>query len=166
VAEIFVSLGGNIEPERRLSQAAQLLRAAFPDIRFSRCYRNPAVGFEGQDFINAAACFNVDVEIAQLLATLHQIEEQCGRRRDDPKWAPRAMDLDVLLIDQQVGEWPGLRLPRPDLLRRAYMLGPVAELAPSLRHPTAGQSMAELWQSLQPQTPPLTPVALDLNRTE
>jgi 2-amino-4-hydroxy-6-hydroxymethyldihydropteridine diphosphokinase len=166
VAEIFVALGGNIEPERRLLQAARLLRVEFPQARFSHCYRNPAVGFAGDDFINAAARFEADVEVAPLLATLHRIEEQCGRHRDDPKWTPRAMDLDVLLIDDRVGEWPGLKLPRADLLRRAYMLGPVAELAPSLRHPTAGRRMAELWQELQPLAPQLVRVALDLNRAD
>jgi 2-amino-4-hydroxy-6-hydroxymethyldihydropteridine diphosphokinase len=166
VAEIFVALGSNIEPERRLRQAAQLLKAVFPDVRFSHCYRNPAVGFEGQDFVNAAACFHAVADVPALLDTLHRIEEQCGRHRDDPQWAPRAMDLDVLLIDDHVGAWPGLRLPRADLLRRAYMLGPAAELAPDLMHPTVGRSLAELWRELEPQAPRLTRVALDLNGVE
>ena len=163
MAEVVVALGSNIEPERRLLQAARLLRAAFPGVRFSSCYRNPAVGFEGQDFINAVACLEADMDVAPLLAALHAIEEQCGRHRDDPKWAPRAMDLDVLLIDGRVGEWPGLKLPRPDLLRRAFMLGPLAELEPARRHPTDGRRMDELWRELQPLAPPLTRVPLDLN---
>ncbi len=166
VADIFIALGSNIEPERRLLQAARLLRGAFPGVRFSHCYRNPAVGFAGQDFVNAAARFAAVADAPQLLDTLHRIEAQCGRQRDDPKWAPRAMDLDVLLIDDRVGEWPGLKLPRADLLRRAYMLGPACELGPDLRHPTAGRSLAELWHELQPQAPALTRVALDLNAVE
>jgi 2-amino-4-hydroxy-6-hydroxymethyldihydropteridine diphosphokinase len=166
VAEVFIALGSNVEPERRMRQAARLLQVAFPQVRFSHCYRNPAVGFAGEDFINAAAHFATDADVPALLATLHHIEEQCGRHRDDPKWAPRAMDLDVLLIDDRVGEWPGLKLPRADLLRRAFMLGPAAELAPTLRHPTAGRSLESLWRELQPQAPPLTRVALDLNREE
>lgn len=163
MAEVFVALGSNIEPERRLMQAAQRLREAFPRVRFSSCYRNPAVGFTGQDFINAVACFESDLDVASLLESLHRIEEQCGRHRDDPKWAPRAMDLDVLLIDGLIGEWPGLTLPRPDLLRRAFMLGPLAELVPARPHPTSGRRMDELWRELQPVAPPLTRVALDLN---
>lgn len=163
MAEVFVALGSNIDPERRLAQAAALLRAAFPQVRFSSCYRNPAVGFEGQDFINAVARFESDLDVPRLLESLHRIEEQCGRHRDDPKWAPRAMDLDVLLIDGRIGEWPGLKLPRADLLRRAFMLGPLAELDPARLHPTAGRRMDELWRELQPLAPPLTRVALDLN---
>jgi 2-amino-4-hydroxy-6-hydroxymethyldihydropteridine diphosphokinase len=163
VAEVFLALGSNVDAERRLRQAAALLKQAFPDIRFSACYSNPAVGFEGDDFVNAAALFASDATIPELLARLHGIEERCGRRRDDPKWAPRAMDLDVLLLDACVGEWPGLKLPRPDLLRRAYMLGPAAELAPQFRHPVSGQTLSALWDALAPTTPPLTRIALDLN---
>ena len=164
VADILVALGSNIEPERRLAQAARLLKAAYPQVRFSRCYRNAAVGFDGQDFINAAARFDSDASVAELLEVLHAIEAQCGRQRHDPQWAPRAMDLDVLLIDALVGEWPGLKLPRADLLRRAYMLAPASELAPGLRHPTDGRILSELWRELRPRAPLLTPVALDLNR--
>ena len=166
MADVLVALGSNIEPERRLAQAARLLKAAFPQVRFSHCYRNPAVGFDGQDFINAAARFDWDADLPRLLEVLHDIEAQCGRQRDDPQWAPRAMDLDVLLIDALVGEWPGLTLPRADLLRRAYMLGPASELAPGLRHPTDGRSLSELWHELRPRAPPLTPVALDLNQAK
>lgn len=163
MAEVFIALGSNVDAERRLRQAASLLREAFPGIRFSACYRNPAVGFTGDDFVNAVALCSSDAEIPELLARLHAIEERCGRHRDDPKWAPRAMDLDVLLLDARVGEWPGLKLPRPDLLRRAFMLGPAAELAPQFRHPVNGQTLAALWAELAPTTPPLTRIALDLN---
>ena len=166
MAEVFLALGSNVDAERRLRQAATLLKQGFPGIRFSACYRNPAVGFEGDDFVNAAALFQSDADIPALLERLHAIEEQCGRYRDDPKWAPRAMDLDVLLLDHRVGEWPGLKLPRPDLMRRAFMLGPAAELAPQFRHPVAQRTLAELWAALAPTTPPLTRIALDLNRVD
>jgi len=162
VAEVLVALGSNVAAERRLAQAAALMRQAWPGIRFSACYRNPAIGFDGDDFVNAAAMFQAAADIPTLLAALHGIEAQCGRQRDDPKWAPRTMDLDVLLIDDLVGEWPGLKLPRADLLRRSYMLAPAAELLPDRRHPLDGRSLAELWQVLAPQ-PALTRIALDLN---
>ena len=63
-----------------------------------------------------------------------------------PRWAPRSMDLDVLLYGDLVCEEPGLKLPRPDLLKRAYMLGPLAALAPQVMHPTAHLSIGELWR--------------------
>ncbi|MGH8326260.1 MAG: 2-amino-4-hydroxy-6-hydroxymethyldihydropteridine diphosphokinase, partial [Steroidobacteraceae bacterium] len=83
---------------------------------------------------------------AEVLARLQAIEALCGRARDAPRWAPRSMDLDVLLYGDLVCQQPHLKLPRPDLLKRAYMLGPLAALAPELVHPTEKQTIGELWQ--------------------
>ena len=157
-----VALGGNVEPERRLPEAARLLRARFPDARFSRCYRNAAVGFDGEDFLNAAAVFDTGLGPAALVAALHAIEEQCGRGRADPKWAPRRMDIDLLLLGELTGSHEGVTLPRPDLLRRGFMLGPLAELLPDWRHPLAGRTLAGLWDELAPTVPPLLDTGLDL----
>jgi 2-amino-4-hydroxy-6-hydroxymethyldihydropteridine diphosphokinase len=160
---VFIAVGSNIDPAARLVQAARLLKQEFPDARFSTCYRNRAVGFDGDDFINAVAGFSTTLPVLQLLEILHDIELRCGRGRLDPKWAPRAMDLDLLLYGDQVGEGPGYTLPRRDLLRRPFMLGPLAELAPSLRHPVGGQTMAALWAAFPQAEHPMIPSAPDLN---
>jgi 2-amino-4-hydroxy-6-hydroxymethyldihydropteridine diphosphokinase len=163
VIRTYVALGGNIEPERRLLQAATLLKQHFPGVVFSSCYQNQAVGFDGADFINAAAGFDTTLSLKALAESLHHIEEQCGRQRDDAKWAPRAMDLDILLYGQLIDHGPAVRVPRADLLRRAYMLGPMAELAPTLLHPEARRTLKDLWQELRPRTPALKQLALELN---
>jgi 2-amino-4-hydroxy-6-hydroxymethyldihydropteridine diphosphokinase len=93
-----------------------------------------------------------------VLTRLHAIERLCGRERDAPRWAPRSMDLDVLLYDDLVCDEPGLKLPRPDLLKRAYMLGPLAALAPEVVHPTEGLTIGELWQRFDRSAHPLEPV--------
>jgi 2-amino-4-hydroxy-6-hydroxymethyldihydropteridine diphosphokinase len=163
VKPVFVALGSNIDPVRRLLQAARLLKAAFPDVRFSSSYRNPAVGFVGEDFINAVAAFSCPLPVIELLAQLHHIEERCGRGRGAPKWEPREMDLDLLLYGDEVGEGPGYALPRRDLLRRPYMLGPLAELAPGVIHPVDGRSIGALWAHYRQADHVMTVSAPDLN---
>lgn len=158
--QVFVALGSNIDPQHRMPQAAALLRQYFPDIVFSPCFANPAVGFDGAEFINTVGRFDSTLTVPEVQAALHAIEEQCGRQRSDSRWAPRAMDIDLLLYGEQVSDGS---LPRPDLLRRGYMLGPLAELAPQLMHPVAGRTIGELWNNLRSGVPKLQKLLLDLN---
>jgi 2-amino-4-hydroxy-6-hydroxymethyldihydropteridine diphosphokinase len=155
---VYVAAGSNIEPERHLEMAVRELERQFPGVRFSPWYRNRAVGFEGEDFINFVAGFAVDLTVGEVVARLHAIEALCGRTREAPRWAPRSMDLDVLLYGDLVCQEPHLKLPRPDLLRRAYMLGPLAMLAPEVMHPTEGQTIGELWDRFDRAAHPLVQV--------
>ena len=153
--EVYVAAGSNVEPERRMQQAVAELSRGFPGVRFSSWYRNRALGFEGEDFINLVAGFTTTLPVRAVLERLHAIEARCGRLREAPRWAPRSMDLDVLLYGELVCEEPGLKLPRPDLVKRAYMLGPLAELAPEVMHPTARLSVGELWRRFDRDAHPL-----------
>jgi 2-amino-4-hydroxy-6-hydroxymethyldihydropteridine diphosphokinase len=155
---VYVAVGSNVEPERNLALATRELRREFPDVRFSPWYRNRAVGFEGADFINLVAGFTTALPIDAVLARLHAIETLCGRPRDAPRWAPRSMDLDVLLYDELICDEPRLQLPRPDLLKRAFMLGPLAALAPELVHPTEKLTIGELWRRFDRAAHPLVEV--------
>ncbi len=157
--EVFIAAGSNVEPEKHLALAARELSRAFPGTRFSPWYRNRAVGFEGEDFINFVAGFSTDVPLEQVIERLQAIEGLCGRTRAAPRWAPRSMDLDMLLYGQRVLQTATLRLPRPDLLKRAYMLGPLADLAPGLHHPTEGVTIGELWRRFDQAAHPLAMVA-------
>jgi 2-amino-4-hydroxy-6-hydroxymethyldihydropteridine diphosphokinase len=143
---VFVAAGSNVEPERNLAKAAAELDREFPGIEFSPWYRNQAVGFEGDDFINLVVGFDTELPVHEVVAKLRVIEELCGRPRGAPKWAPRSMDLDILLYGDLVCDEPGLKLPRPDLLKRPFMLGPTADIAPDLKHPTVDATIGELWQ--------------------
>jgi 2-amino-4-hydroxy-6-hydroxymethyldihydropteridine diphosphokinase len=145
--EVLVAAGSNVEPERNLHQALAGLRRLFPGLKTSPAYRNPPFGFEGADFINLVVAFETDDALEEVVRKLRGIEELCGRPRNAPKWSPRAMDLDILLYGDRVLETPELRLPRADLVRRAYMLRPAAELVPGFTHPTLGLTLAELWQA-------------------
>jgi 2-amino-4-hydroxy-6-hydroxymethyldihydropteridine diphosphokinase len=155
---VFVAAGSNVEPERNLAKAAAALAEQFPDIEFSPWYRNKAVGFEGEDFINFVVSFTTPASVHEVVEKLRAVEALCGRPPGAPKWAPRSMDLDILLYGDLVHEEPGLKLPRPDLLKRPFMLGPTADLAPDLQHPTANATIGELWQRFDRAAHPMTRV--------
>jgi 2-amino-4-hydroxy-6-hydroxymethyldihydropteridine diphosphokinase len=158
--QVYVAAGSNVAPAESLAKALEALRERFPDLVVSPAYQNAAVGFEGDDFINLAVGFATTLPLAGLLTELHAVEALCGRGRDEPKWAKRRMDLDVLLYGDLVGEFPGARLPRPDLVRRAFMLGPLADIAADTVHPTLGITIAELWSRFDRAAHPLRRVAL------
>jgi 2-amino-4-hydroxy-6-hydroxymethyldihydropteridine diphosphokinase len=140
-----LSLGSNLDPESNLRSAAQALRLRFPGTRFSPAYRTPAVGFDGPDFLNAAAVLESDLDPWALDAWLHALEDLHGRRRDVPRFSSRTLDLDLVFFDDRVLAGPGhLQLPRPEL-RHAFVLKPLADLVPEFRDPLSGRSLAELW---------------------
>lgn len=162
MSRVFVAAGSNVDAARNLQLAARELQSTFGPVSFSPAYRNAAVGFEGEDFINFVAGFDTARDLNEVIAELQRIEGLCGRARNAPKWAPRSMDLDILLCGDLVLQEPGLVLPRPDLLRRPYMLGPLADIAGELVHPTAGRSIAELWAQFDRSAHPLSRVELAL----
>ena len=159
---VFVAAGSNVDPVENLRLAARELSRCFSEVRFSAAYRNAAVGFEGDDFINYVAGFSTDAAVEAVVAELQRIEGLCGREREAPKWAPRSMDLDILLYGDLICDRPSLVLPRPDLLRRPYMLGPMAELAPEVIHPLEKLSMGDLWKNFDPAAHPMQRVDLGL----
>lgn len=161
--QVFVAVGSNVEPAMRMRQAAAALRRQFGAVHFSTCYRNPAFGFSGDDFFNCVAELTTSDDIDSLLKQFRRIEAECGRQPTDPKWAPRAMDLDLLLYGTVVGSGPGYTLPRRDLLQRVYMLGPLAQLAPNLTLPPNGPVLKTIWAAFPQAEHTLLATDLDLN---
>ena len=150
---VLVAAGSNVAPIENLRRALDVLELHFAPLQVSRAFANPAVGFEGDEFVNLVVRFETALTVHDVVARLQQAERACGRPREAPKWAPRSMDLDILLFGDDVRAEPGLTLPRPDLLRRPYMLGPAAEVAPDSVHPTALRTLAELWRDMQQHGP-------------
>jgi 2-amino-4-hydroxy-6-hydroxymethyldihydropteridine diphosphokinase len=161
LADAYVAAGSNVRPRASLLRALALLGGEFPGLRASQAYSNAAVGFEGDDFINLVVSFPADITTEDLLDRLKATERTCGREPGAPKWGPRTLDLDLLLHGDRVGRVGGKSLPHPDLLTRAWVLGPLAELAPALMHPVARERIDDLWRRFDRGAHPLTPVALE-----
>jgi 2-amino-4-hydroxy-6-hydroxymethyldihydropteridine diphosphokinase len=141
----WLSLGSNLEPERHLRAALDELRARFGPMLVSPAYRFAAVGFDGPDFINLAAGLDSDLGAVELDDWLHRLEDRHGRRRDGPRYSSRTLDIDIVLFDDLVMNGPGhLQLPRKELAE-AFVLKPLADIAPDLRHPVSGETLRALW---------------------
>ena len=151
--EVYVSVGSNVEPERHLRAAAVALADCYGLLRLSPVYRNRAVGFDGDDFYNAVIAFEADAPVAEVVAELDRIEAANGRRRGEEKFAPRTLDLDLLLYGDAVIEEGALRVPRAEITRYDFVLRPLLDLEPALAHPATGQPLADAWPGLV-TTPP------------
>src|SRR3546814_7111270 len=145
MARAGLSLGSNLEPEANLRSAIAELRARFGDVRLSRVYRTRAVGFDGGDFLNAAAVIETDLEPGALDAWLHALEDAHGRDRRGPRFADRTLDIDLVPYDARIVERPGnMRAPRA-ALRHAFVMRPLAQIGPALAEPRTGLQLTELW---------------------
>lgn len=142
----YLSLGSNQDPEANLSSALAALHQRFGDVRVSVAYRFPAVGFDGADFVNLAAIVETDLAPDALNDWLHALEDAHGRRRDVPRFSDRTLDIDIVLYGDQVLNGRGnLQVPR-DELKHAFVLRPLAEIAPDTVVPTSGRTLRELWE--------------------
>lgn len=159
--EVFIGAGSNLAPRRHLGAALRALAARFGILRLSPVYRNRPVGFEGEDFLNMVIGFESEETVGEIASALGAIEADNGRTRSEAKFAPRTLDLDMLLYGDFVGEADGVQLPREEITRYAFVLKPLADLAGEQRHPQLGRSFAELWEDFDGSSHPLTRVEGD-----
>jgi 2-amino-4-hydroxy-6-hydroxymethyldihydropteridine diphosphokinase len=146
---VLVSLGSNINPEHNLKAAVQRLASRFRLQAVSPVYETTPVGKTDQpDFMNAAALVETDLDAVELKQALQAIEQELGRVRTDDKNAPRTIDLDISLFNDQALEVGSRRIPDPDILRHPHIARPLADLAPQLRHPETGQTLQAIAQEL------------------
>ena len=157
---VYLGLGSNIDARRNIVSAIESLQRTFGRIDLSPVYRCPAVGFEGDDFLNLVAGIGTGMTPLELDAYLHDLENAHGRDRSAPKWSSRTLDIDVLLYDDLWLLSPSLELPRKEILTTAHVLKPLADLDPTLMHPVERKTIAELWARFPQEKPELQAITI------
>lgn len=147
MAKAYLSLGSNLDAEANLRSAIAALHGRFGDVVLSPVYRTRSVGFDGADFLNAAAIIDTDLDPLALNDWLHALEDAHGRDRSGPRFGDRTLDIDIVLFDDLMLQGDGhLQIPR-DELKHAFVLRPLAEIAPDVIVPGQPHTLAELWDA-------------------
>lgn len=146
MSRVFLGIGSNRQAERHLQLALDALAERYGHLDLSSVYESEAVGFNGDNFLNLVAMLETDESVEVLSAWLKALENRHGRRRDGAGSAPLALDVDILTYDAAVGTVGGVRLPRDEILKNAFVLQPLAEIAGDDLHPIAGQTYRSLWK--------------------
>ncbi|MDH5408570.1 MAG: 2-amino-4-hydroxy-6-hydroxymethyldihydropteridine diphosphokinase [Gammaproteobacteria bacterium] len=159
--QVYVSIGSNIEPARHIKLAIAALHEYYGKLDISSVYESEAVGFEGDNFLNLVVAYQTDQDVDKANQTLHEIEDRYGRERNGPRFSARSIDLDLLLYDDLVLQQDKLILPREEILQNAFVLWPLAEIAPDVIHPVEQVSMSQLWEQFDKEKQQLAPVEFD-----
>ena len=151
-ANCLIGLGSNVGDREAALRGAFDAIDALPNVKLlrqSRLYRTAPIGGPSgqQEFLNAAAVVETQLEPLALLDKLQRIENQFGRERRE-RWSARTLDIDLLLAGDTVIESPELTVPHPRMSFRRFVLEPSAEIAGEMVHPTIGWSIRELWEHL------------------
>jgi 2-amino-4-hydroxy-6-hydroxymethyldihydropteridine diphosphokinase len=160
---VWLSLGSNISPQKQIVSAIATLKERFGELIISPVYESKAVGFEGDNFLNLVVGIVTDLLPQELNAVLRKIEEDQGRLRSAEKFSPRTLDIDLLTYGEQVISQDNLQIPRDEILRYAFVLRPLADVAANECHPQTGRTYGDLWQDFDGSDQPLWPVALGVN---
>lgn len=160
LSEAYIGLGSNLgDSVQNLHAAADLMREFAIDIQPSPVYRTAPQGFRNQPpFYNAACRIRTRLTPFELMERLLSVEAEVGRHRTFRN-APRLLDLDILLYGSLVIRTPPLALPHPRMSARLFVLRPLADIAPHLKHPVSELTVAEMLRTLGGQDGGMVKVA-------
>lgn len=158
MAIVYLGLGSNVDANRNLALGIRELQNAYGELRVSPVYRSAPVGFDGDDFLNLVVELQATESPQEIHERIERIHDLAGRVRSSHAYISRTLDIDLLLYDDLVLTDGTLRIPRTDVLAYSFVLRPLAELAPELRHPVTGKTLREHWELFDRHCHPLEPV--------
>jgi 2-amino-4-hydroxy-6-hydroxymethyldihydropteridine diphosphokinase len=155
---IYLGIGSNIERERHVAIALDALAARFGEVAVSPVYEAPALGFDGDPFLNLVVGVDGELPLRSLADELRALERAHGPPPNATRNSPRRLDIDILTYGDRVGVEEGVELPRGEILTSAFVLRPLAALAPGDRHPACGETYATLWDRFDQAAQPIRAV--------
>lgn len=164
MAWVYISLGSNIDREALTRAGVNSLQQKYGELVLSSVYESEAVGFEGDSFYNMVIALQTSENVSDVAQVLHSIEDEHGRDRSGPRFSSRTLDLDLLLYDDLVLDEGKLQIPRDEILKRAFVLWPMAEVAPDLVHPQVKKTYGELWNEFDKKKEKLEPIEFDFSK--
>ncbi|MCE9677917.1 2-amino-4-hydroxy-6-hydroxymethyldihydropteridine diphosphokinase [Shewanella sp. AS1] len=157
MARIFISIGSNIDAPHYFNSALKALRQHLSNLSLSSVFESEAVGFNGSNFLNMVVAADTELAIGELISLFKGIERENGRQEGAKKFSPRTLDLDLLLYDDCVTCDP-IELPRAEITTNAFVLWPLAEVAPERVHPVVQESYQTLWENYDKSQQKLWPI--------
>lgn len=154
-ATIYIGVGSNTDRIDNLKSGIGILRESFSAVTCSQIYESASVGFVGRDFYNLVVKAQTHFSLPETITTLKRIELAHGRLPDEKRFAPKRLDLDLLLFNEVICEDP-ITIPRPEITYNAFVLKPLAELAGELVHLPTKKTYNELWQQYDKSKQPLS----------
>lgn len=145
----YLGIGSNKQRKHHITSCLAYLEASFSAMICSPVYQSKSFGFKGQDFYNLVVCVDSSFDPWQMKTWLQKLEDLHGRDRDKPRYSDRLIDIDLLLVDDLIIDDGVVQIPRREILKRAYVLKPLSDLAPDLILPGHKKRLAELWQAFE-----------------
>ncbi len=160
MTRVFLGIGSNIDRETYIGAGLDALDDSYGLVGLSPVYESAAIGFEGDPFLNLVVLIETALSVGALAGQLRELEYRMGRPRDATRYSARTLDIDLLTYGDNVGLIEGVQLPREEIEHNAFVLRPLAELAPDDRHPITGDDYAAMWAAYPDASQPLRRVRL------
>ena len=158
---VYLGVGSNIERERYITAGLDALQGLFGELTLSPVYDSAAIGFDGQPFLNLVAGVDTNLGVGELARRLRHIEFEHGRPPNASRFSARQLDIDILTYGDLSGEVDGVDLPRGEILENAFVLRPLADLAPEAIHPVVGKRYRDRWRAYDKASQPLVRVEFE-----
>lgn len=142
---VVLGLGSNINREKNIRFAVGKIRNLYDDIEISPVYETTAIGFAGAAFFNLVLGFKTSASLRDIRDELQHIEAMAGRIRGKKSFDNRLLDIDVILFGDKNLRPDGVNIPRDEIEKYAYVLKPLSDLYPMLKHPISGINFQQMW---------------------